>query len=56
MCRSGMVVGCCHLPLQVLSRLLPIVIGKLGPGASPAVQKKVRGAALLRRTDGAACS
>lgn len=28
-------------PRQVLSRLLPIVIGKLGPGASPAVQKKV---------------
>ena len=27
--------------LQVLSRLLPIVIGKLGPSASPAVQKKV---------------
>ncbi|PRW21127.1 proteasome-associated ECM29-like protein isoform X1 [Chlorella sorokiniana] len=26
---------------QVLSRLLPIVIGKLGPGASPAAQKKV---------------
>ena len=27
--------------LQVLSKLLPIVIGKLGAGASPALQKKV---------------
>lgn len=27
--------------VQVLSRLLPIVIGKLGPAASPLVQKKV---------------
>ncbi|PSC71704.1 proteasome-associated ECM29-like protein [Micractinium conductrix] len=26
---------------QVLSKLLPIVIGKLGPGAAPTVQKKV---------------
>lgn len=25
----------------MLSKLLPIVIGKLGPGASPALQKKV---------------
>ena len=32
---------CASPPLQVLSKLLPIVIGKLGAGAGPALQKKV---------------
>ena len=34
--------------LQVISRLLPIVISKLGPGASPGVQKKVGAGARSR--------
>ncbi len=37
------------LPHQVLSRLVPIVIGKLSTGASPAVQKKVHRAVTCLR-------
>ena len=40
-CLCTRVTNLCWLASQVLSRLLPIVIAKLGPGASPAAQKKV---------------
>ena len=40
-CSTNPGLFCASLLLQVLSKLLPIVIGKLGAGAGPALQKKV---------------